>query len=63
VVSVTFAHLGANGWVGQVEVANGLESADMNAESTVVCVPDELRTVDAVVGPVESEAVRPTFEL
>ena len=62
VIAVTLVHLGANGWIRQVEVADLLKTADLNAEGTVVCLPDEFRTVDTVVGPPEGEVVRPTCE-
>ena len=60
VATVPLTHLGADGRVRQVEVADFLKAADLNAEATVVCLPDEFRTVDTVVTPAESKVVRPT---
>ena len=61
-VAVAFAHLGANGRIGQVEVADLLKAADLNAEGTVVCLPDKFRTVESVIRPLEGEVVWPTRE-
>jgi hypothetical protein len=53
-------HLSANRRIRQIEVTNLLEGADLDAEASIICLPDQFRTVHALVRPFESEIVRKT---
>ena len=56
-ITVPLFHLGLDNGVGEVEVPESLQPSQMEAETTIIDLPDQLGTVHAGVGPLEGKIV------